>query len=306
MILIEPQSIPPEDLDAYSVLISSDVAETDAGESEWASGTSYDVGDIVSVLGNTQRRYESLIDYNQGNDPVDDDGTNWLDLGATNRWRMFDGGSSTRTTNADTIEVTIQGSGIVNGIAAFNVEAQTAQVIVTDATDGEVYNETVSLTDNSNVSDWYFYFFDPVVYTRDFVLLDLPVYQSSEIEVIFDNTGADAECGLLILGNQRPLGTTLYGSSVSIRDYSRKETDDFGNFTVLQRRFSKLVDYDVVIDPSRVTSVQQTLARLRATPAVYIGNQELSETIVYGYYRDFNINLANFAQAEATIEVEGL
>ena len=123
MIIIRPTAVPPNDLnDPDAVLIDSNVAATDAGEGVWASGTTYDEGDIVSVLGETQRRYESLTDYNTGNSPPDSP-TEWLDLGATNRWRMFDGGVDTATANSDAIEVELgfDQYEIVNGLALFNV-----------------------------------------------------------------------------------------------------------------------------------------------------------------------------------------
>lgn len=53
----------------------------------WSAGTSYSVGLQVQF---EMREYESLADGNVGNIPSDSPDA-WLDLGATNPWRAFDG-----------------------------------------------------------------------------------------------------------------------------------------------------------------------------------------------------------------------
>ena len=232
MIIVRPADVPPNETTATgAVLTASNVPETDAGEAEWVSGTTYDVGDIVSVLGDTQRRYESLIDYNQGNDPVDDDGTNWLDLGATNRWRMFDGGTGTLTRQAESIEVTIKPSNLVNAIAFFNVSASQIRVTATPQNSSEVgYDQTYDLIIGLEESNWWSYFFGSVQSTidpvRDLVLLNLPQYINPTITVTISRgdiytTDPDAQpsIGQLVVGRQQNFGATLYGSSVGIKDY---------------------------------------------------------------------------------------
>ena len=53
--------------------------------------------------------------------------------------------------------------------------------------------------------------------------------------------------------------------------------------------------------------MQNTLANFRATPIVYIGSEdEAFATIVYGFYRRFDITLEGPAYSFAAIEVEGL
>jgi len=75
MKVIEPITI------TNTILSSSNVAENDY--TAWSSGTSYSIGDKVMVVGTTHKNYESKTNSNLGNDPTTDDGTNWIDLGAT-------------------------------------------------------------------------------------------------------------------------------------------------------------------------------------------------------------------------------
>jgi len=303
MQLIRPTEVPPNTLtDTEAVLTASNVAADDAAE--WSSTTSYSTGDQVIVLGTTQRLYEALQNSTDSFPP--DNPTDWNDLGAINRWKMFDGGTNTQTINADTIEITLEPEGFTNSFSLFNIEAAEARVVMTDAVEGVVFDETYNLVDNSGVDTWYAYFFEPILLSELLADLTLPAYKGATIDITLTNNGSNAKCGLTIIGTEAEIGTTIFGTSVGIRDFSRKEADDFGNFNVVERRFFRLVDYDARIETNKVQFVQRILNDRRAKPTVYIGNVDNPETIVYGYYRDFDIVLSNPAFSNATIEVEGL
>jgi len=303
MKLIRPVEVPEKDLTAAdAVLTASNVPTDDA--SEWASGTAYNTGDQVIVLGTTQRLYEA-VQSTTGDFPPDSPSF-WADLGSINRWKMFDGGTNTQTSNADSIEITLDPDSVVNSFALFNLQAGEAQVTMTDPVEGIVFDETYNLVDNTAVIGWYSYFFEPIRQAKFLADLSLPAYGSATIDITLSSPGSEVKCGLAVVGSQADIGTTVFGTSVGIRDFSRKEVDDFGNFTVVERRFFRLVDYDVRIPTQDVAFVQSTLNDRRAKPTVYVGEEENPETIVYGYYRDFDIVLSNPAFSNGTIEVEGL
>jgi hypothetical protein len=52
--------------------------------------------------------------------------------------------------------------------------------------------------------------------------------------------------------------------------------------------------------------VQKALADIRTTPTVFIGDEDRAETIVYGFYRGFNIVISTPSISDCSIEVEGL
>ena len=293
-----------------SVLVSSNVPEDDYAE--WSSGTTYNTGDRVIVIGTTHKVYESLVDSNTGNDPTTDDGTNWLELGATNRWKAFDQKISDQVENTTSIEYTLNDtSGYITAITFFGLEGVSLNVTLTDNTvggDGEVYNETVSLIDNRDVDDWYTYFFEEIIYTDEAQFLDLPPYLDADLDVtISGSTGETVKVGQIVFGFLVDLGLTTYGTNVSIEDFSRKETDAFGNFIVVERPFSKLVDYDVRFPTATARKIQKTLAEYRATPIVYIGSDDVAYgTTAYGFFRRFDLNLETPSYSLASIEVEGL
>lgn len=293
-----------------SILTSSNVPETDYAE--WASGTTYADGDLVIVIGTTHKVYESLVNSNLGNDPTTDDGTNWLEISATNRWKAFDQKISDPVTNLNTIEYTLNDpASNITSVALFGLKGVSANVTVTDTTvggDGEVYNETISLIDNRNIVDWYTYFFEEQVQKEQAQWLNIPPYLGSNVEVtVTEATGQTAQLGQLVLGFLSDLGATNYGTSISIEDFSRKETDDFGNFIVVQRAFAQLADFDVQFETQNARKIQRTLAGFRATPIVYIGSEDTSfGTTIYGFYRRFDLTLEGPSLSFGAIEVEGL
>jgi hypothetical protein len=290
-----------------SVLVSSTVTEDDYAE--WLVGTTYDTGDKVIVI-STHRIYESLIGANTGNNPTTDDGTKWLDIGATNRWKAFDQKISDPVTDTGSIEYVLSSADTnVTAVSLFGVQASFATVVATDTGGaGEVYNETLSLIDNSDVTDWYSYFFEPITFKTEALFTDIPPYLGLDVEITVDSgSGEPVEMGQIVIGSLQDLGFTTYGTTIGIEDFSRKETDAFGNFIIVERAFSYTVDYDVRIPTQTARRVQNLLASFRASPLVYIGNPDDSYgTIVYGFYRNFDINLETPSYSLASIEVEGL
>lgn len=290
-----------------SILTATNITEDDYAV--WDSGTAYVVGDkVISTV--THRIYEALID----NTNVDPTGTatdpaTWLNIGATNRWKAFDQKISDPVVNATSIDYTLSDpNSNITSVALFGLKGSSANVTVTDATEGEVYNKTISLLDNRNIVDWYTYFFEEQVQREQAQFLDLPPYLGSDVEVtVTANSGEDTELGQLVLGFLSSIGLTTYGTSISIEDYSRKEVDAFGNFIIVQRDFAQLADFDVQFETRNARKIQRTLADFRATPIVYVGSEDTSYgTTIYGFYRRFDLTLEGPSLSFGAIEVEGL
>jgi hypothetical protein len=346
MILIRPVDVTPDDLpadvpivwdtqdvewgssvvswfviDTDKVLQSSSVAATDDDEDEWDVATTYAEGDIVTVLGEVQRRYESLGSGNIGNDPVDSP-LEWVDLGFTRRWRMFDGGVDTITSDDDFIQVTLYFAEVVNGLALFNVGAGIVRITVRQNFDQPpVYDQTIDLRAELSQSNWFAYFFgqDSFVFdeTRDIVDLFIPGVVGNIITLTLLRPSGVAEIGLAVFGRQQRIGTTVYGTRLGIEDFSRKERDDFGNFQVVERRFINRMEYLMYVPTRQVPTLRRALAARRAKGTVFIGADEATciacpsgsiheETIIYGFPRDFDIVLNDRNNSECSLEVEGL
>ena len=301
MQVIEPLTI------TDSILTSSNVPEDDYAE--WSSGTTYNLGDRVIVV-SVHKVYESATNSNTNNDPTTDGGTNWLEVGATNRWKAFDQKLSDPVQQSNSISYTFTTTqSIVNSIAFFALAADTVQITVTPFGAGSpVYDETYDLLDTTSIIDWYTYFFDPAgVKERELLVVDLPSYSSATITITITDTGNTAEVGQIVMGNLISLGRTGYGTTVGIEDYSRKERDTFGNAVIIERAFAQKADYEVEITTQDTRRVQRFLSEYRAKPVVWVGNQDTSYgLIVYGFYTQFSINLATPSISYTTLEVEGL
>ncbi|MDC1523997.1 hypothetical protein N8468_04725 [Planktomarina temperata] len=289
-----------------SLFVSSNLTEDDYAA--WSAGTTYALGNRVIVV-SVHKVYESAANSNIGNDPTTDTtGTYWIEVGATNKWKAFDQHISDPATNPDTIQYVISsGTTVVNSLAFFGLSADTVQIqVVVSAT--EVYNTTFPLLDTSTIVDWYTYFFEPAsVKAQELLVVDLPAYTGATITVTITDTGQTVQVGQVVLGNLVALGRTGYGSSIGIEDYSRKERDTFGNPVIVERAFAQKANYEVSIPTVNARRVQKFLSDYRATPIVWIGNQDPTYgLIVYGFYTQFSINLSTYSTSYSTIEVEGL
>lgn len=268
-------------------------------------GTTYHDGDRVIVTTGVHKIYLSTANNQQGSYPPDNL-TTWIDEGATNAWRMFDTAVSSKTTNQDTIQFSIENTSLVNSVVLMGLFGQSVTVIATSAASGEVYNKSFDLMDFSDVTNWYQYFYMEYKTKTALTLTDLPAYSDMTISVTVDNTGGIAECGVVVIGRQNVIGQAMFGMKTSIIDYSKKVTNDEGVTTVTEGEFSKRADVTVLVENSQYDSVQQMLSKYRATPIIYAITNLYSSTVIYGYYRDFDITIPHSVHAECNLSVEGL
>jgi hypothetical protein len=305
--------------DIYESLQGSNINKTPETETAWwvfrsttydeyAAGTTYGIGATV-IDATNHLVYESLQNANTGHALTDT--AWWLKIGSTNPWKVFDAkvGSQTERTGAIYYELDV--GEIVEGIAFFNLDADSIDIVLTDSVDGEVYNESIDLISTSNVFDGYSYCFEPFLITQATVKTDVPPYGSATLQITI-NAGANTEtakCGEIVLGRVREFGATQFDAGFEIIDYSRKDADDFGNFSVTERAFSKRIPMDVIIENAFVGYLKQTLEDYRATPVVCIPT-EVSDLqgpfLTYGYYRTARTVVPYPNHSILTIEWEGL
>jgi hypothetical protein len=286
-----------------AILTNSNVPEDDFPE--WNSSVSYTTGQKVIVL-STHRIYEALQNNTNVN-PVTDTAETWLDIGPTNRWSVFDGAIESQTTQFQTVEYEFTSDGTYSGIALLNMEASQVTVDILDSIEGAQPTLTFSLVDNSNVFDWFSYFFFPILSKKDLIVSNLPIFANSVITI---NVTAleTVKIGEIIIGEDLILGKSLLGGRLGIEDFSTKQKDVFGRTFIFERAFANTVDFQFSFPISSARRVSLVLAELRARPAVYYTEPSLIEygANVYGFPRDFRINLETSNVAFATLEIEGL
>lgn len=285
--------------------VSSTVAEPASGETLWNAATAYNIGDLAART-TTHKIYRRLVAGTTAANP-ESDTTNWEVFKATNRWAMFDQEINTQTSGTSPLTVTIA-PGICNGLALIELVGSSVTITVTDGAGGPtVYTRTVGL-EQSLISDWYQYFFEPFSQRGTLVLTDLPPYSSARITISITGTGT-VKCGGFIVGTLYTLGGTQYGASAGIRDYSKKETDsDTGIVTLVPGRFSKKLRARLQVDSSVVGPIQTLLYGLRAVPVVWIGDDTGANDAltVFGFYRDFELDVAYPTSSYYSLEIEGM
>lgn len=284
-----------------AMLVSTDAAET---YSAWNAATAYALNDIV-LRTTTERLYQRLVAGTTATAP-ESDTVNWLDIAPSNKWAMFDGEISTATTKSTSLTVVLK-PGYVNSLALFGLVGSNLAVTVRDALAGNIVYTLSQDLDGTIIADWYQYFFEPVVQLAEVVLTDLPPYGDAHITVVLTGTGT-VECGICLVGTFYTLGDTQYGASVGIIDYSRKVTDEFGVTTFVRRAYSKRMSAKLMLDNVQMNKVQRVLADLRATPCAWIGADDVTYAplVVYGFYKDFSIEVAYPTASYCSLEVEGL
>lgn len=283
-----------------AMLISTDVAETD--HAEWSGATTYSLGQRVIYQ---HKIYESLQANNTDHNPASMTSW-WLLVSATNRWKCFDLSTSTQTIKTGSMTYTLRPGRIINAVAIINAAAKTARVrMVSESV--TVYDTTKSLRGSISDSTWWHYFFGDVDPITDVLFLGMPTYGSADIIIDVDAGTDQAAVGVLALGQLKDLGLKIrYGVELGILDFSRKERDDFGEIQLVQRGFARWAEFPCYLSTRMVDAVIRNLSAVRATPCIWIGTELTTSTIVYGWYRDFSVQVTYPQISDCSIEIEGL
>lgn len=270
--------------------------------SAYSGAVTYAADDII-LSATTHRLYLSVQGANTGHDPVTDDGTWWIDIGPTNRWACFDKVVGTSTSAPEQIVITFTPDETFNAIALLDLVASSVQIEVDSG--GLIYDETYSVEDRRLCMGWWDYFFMPIDTQTSMVIDDLP--PTGEITVTI-NGGAVTAVGTLAVGRMVTIGITQYAPEIGIRDYSVKDTNAYGVTSVTERGYAKTARYAVLLRNNNVDAVARVLASVRATPVVWIGDDEYNyeSLLIFGFFVDFGVVIAYPSHSECRITVEGL
>lgn len=266
--LLQPAAI------ADSMLTAINVPEDDYPA--WSVGTTYAHG--VRVVRH-HRRWESLIVANVGHEPLAGS-TQWMDIGPTNRWAMFDEALGTVTQADGNIVLTLDPAQTVDAVALLDVTAALVRV------QAPGYDRAKA----------------PIGSPGMVTFLDLP---ASAEAVTITIAGSGVAVGTLLIGRLVGLGITEASPKAAITDYSRKETDDFGEVTVVERAWAKRMSARALLRTDAVDMVAGRMATVRARPCLWIGAEDLEVLSIYGFYKDFSISIGENVST-LDLSVEGL
>lgn len=291
--------VPPIEVTA-SNLVSSSVA---ISETAWTAGT-YNAGDQRYVGTDLYEALSTTTDEPTAG--VAANPPTWLLVGKINRFRMFDFGIGSVTSDTGPIIVEIEPGQVANAVKLFEIAgADTVQVEVTDPVGGLVYDETIDLADYTGINNFYAYFFEPYRKADEAAFFDLPNYTDATITITIDGPGT-VSVGETVIGRQQRLGVTLINTSIGSENFSRKERDEFGVFRIVERRTAKLGNFDVFLDNNQVNNAIRTLNQFFVQPALFVGEVSQPETQILGFYRDFSVLRSGPITSEMSLEIEGI
>ena len=299
LIVIKPVAI------TDAMLTDTDVTEADYAA--YSAVTTYALGDRVIVVA-THKIYESLQASNLNHDPtLTASAAWWLEVSPTNRWKLFDTSSSTQTSKATSMYYTITPGMAFDGLAALNVSADSVRIRVTDPTEGLVYDQTTNLIGAIPAPSWYDYLFGTVNDEDRVIALDLPPYPAANVRVDFAAASGNVSCGVLLLGYQVAFGEGIeLGARGGILDYSRKETNSWGDRVLTQGAWADRADWTIKVPRNELNSVRRSLVAFRATPCLWVGHDEYDMTSIFGFYREFDISINYVTHADCTLSLEGM
>ncbi len=290
-------------------LTSSTIAEPDTGETAWSgSSVSYVLGDQV-IRTTTHRIYECVAAHTSASSPVPEDNeVQWIEIGPTNKWAMFDTLRNTASVQAGEITTVLTPGRRVDAIALLGLVADEVTVSMTsDAV--EVYSRTESLI-YREVSDWYDYFFAPFRTKPSIALFDLPPYTGGVITVELIKDTGDVECGACVAGSAEFIGDVQYEAESDVLNFSTVNRDSFGGISaIVQRRNVPRTIQSIFVEKARVNRVRALRDDLAATPAVWAGLSNSSDgyfeaVLILGFYKRFSINLRHPEHAVISLELE--
>ncbi len=315
-----------------AVLTSSSVSEDDA--IEWTAAGGYALGQRV-IRRPTHRVWESLIERNVGHDPATTTGA-WLDVGPTNRWAMFDQALGSVTTDEVPIVVTLRPGPAASGLAILDCNAATVRVqapgydrtVAPTGGSGAALFLDLSLAAGASITVTLTPFGKAatrVVWDDGFAWDDSVAWQDtvagtatveppswadaegvSDLTNWQDSRGGDGTVfvGTMLLGILRPLGITEGSATSGITDYSRRETDEFGETMIVPRAWAKRMAGKALIRTDAVDQVVGRIAAVRAVPSLWLGDAGVDSLIVYGFFKDFSVEVGE-TLSKLTLSIEG-
>ena len=164
------------------------------------------------------------------------------------------------------------------------------------------YNETIDTLNPIVVYDW-----DEVLYKQDIVKMDIPQLLAVQLFISISKTaGGMAKVGEVIVGAKAYLGEVRNDISLSLTDYSIKQVDEFGNYTILERLYSRKLSCALIIDNDSLDTIYNYFVIYRSIPIVWVVSEEYESMLIYGFYKDFSIVIPYETISECSLDVEGL
>ena len=304
MKIVAPYKSSLTDANANSIEYFNTIISTNAVDetvAEYNASTTYSIGDEVKI-GSLERKYTSKINSNTS---YPFSSANWVDMGALNSYSCFDSHLSSTTKASSDLIIELDTSRATK-LALINLKHITEITLVTtDNSDGSTKTEVISLRDYG-VNSLYDYAYKPL---RDKTKLfhTLEWLPSSSVKMTMP-APTQIEVGMILTGVEEDTGITLMGSSVGFKDYSKINTDDWGNTTFVPRGVADIIDANIIVDTSAIDGVLNTFKNTRASLNLFIGDERdkgFESMSTVGFVQDIKIPI-DVAKSQYSISIIGV
>lgn len=289
-----------------ATLVGTSVPEADYAA--WSNLPHYGLGDRVIITTGVHKIYESIQVSNHAHDPVTSPDW-WVEVSATNLWKLFDLSSTTQTTIDASDYFEFAPGQAVNSFSLINISGvATVRVRLTDPIYGVVYDSGVlDILFLPSAADWYVWFFEPKVEQAQFLLRNLPSYPNAVLRVDLTSAGT-ANIGAMVFGSEHSLGKfgVQLGARLGIVDYSRKERNQWGDVVLVKRAYSSRLNISITLNNEDLDNTYRLLADLRSTPCLWLASDTYSSLSVFGFFSNFEIAIPYPLHSVCSLDLEGL
>ena len=300
-----------------AMVTSSTIPALEADETAWTTAV-YALGDTVSyAIGTLTHKFECKLAHTGASDKLPeafpDDETNqyWIDLGAINRYAMFQLERNTQSIETTSpLIVEVDPSGRVGAMGIGNIVADDVTLDTYDSGAVLVATETKLLLSRS-VAGWYDYFYQPFRQVKDTLFSGLPVNSTYTFKLTFTKLSGDIKVGSVTPGVAFDIGIAQHQAKVRRLNFSGFTRTFDGETKITRRRSVPKTQLKLLIDKAKVNGVQSLMDDLNGVVAPWAGIVETTDgyfesVFVVGLYKDFEIALDHPDHAIANIEIEGM
>jgi len=285
---------------------------------DWNISYTYGFKDIVVY---EKFKYKSVIDGNKGLNPSSNR-ESWLKIGVSNKHACIDLKSGTNTICDETTKtggvtpydlILEFNTSRYDTIALGNVRGTDIIIEVFESSDLATPVQTISqkIETRYTVKSWWDYFYSPLIpdlveFERDFFYRIKPVVGKVKV-TITEGYGAYSSISYLNSGKSEYVADTLFDVGMGIIDYSKKETDEYGD-TELKRRVSRdTMDVNIQFNSERVNYVKRLIKKNLGKVVLFIIDESIDSAyehlLLQGYIEDYTTVLSNPIQTQASITI---
>lgn len=271
----------------------------------YSAGSTYELGErVIDPVAHLV--YQSYLDGNMGH-PLTDT-TKWQEIGATNRYAMFDMYSSSATVAPGSITVVLAPGRRINALSLVGMVANEVAASATSGGSG-VYTMTANLNTRAVFGAWD-YCFKPFTTKPSILRLDIPPYTDIVITITITATDGNASVKWCAIGMSEYIGDIQYNPSPGSNNYSTVDRNFDGSISkMLPRPRVPTSTQKVAVDKSRVDAVNNIIMSLDAQPAIWAGLEDdndgyFSLLLFVGFYTAFvwDLDAPQSAQYNLTLE----